>query len=94
MAFINIASVPKYLDELKVLLSGQGLDILAINETRLCGEINDATVSIEGYSIIRNDRSRHGRGTALFVHNNVSYVIRDDLFDSSLETTSIEITNS
>ena len=51
MAFINIASVPKYLDELKVLLSRKNLDLLALNETRLCEEFTDSEISIPGYNI-------------------------------------------
>jgi hypothetical protein len=53
MAMLNIASLPKHLDEIRLLLHDKKLDDLAINETRLAS-------SIEGYDILRSDRKRNG----------------------------------
>ena len=59
--FLNIASLPKHIDELRVLLSDNPLDQLSINETRLDDSVNDDEVYIPGYDIIRCDREHNGR---------------------------------
>jgi hypothetical protein len=35
MGMLNIVSLPKYIDEIRVLLANQYFDIFALNETRL-----------------------------------------------------------
>ena len=62
MACLNIASLPKHIDELRILLSDTRLDMLAITETRLNDIVSDDEVSIRGYNIIRKDRNRNGGG--------------------------------
>ncbi|RMX42805.1 hypothetical protein pdam_00022488 [Pocillopora damicornis] len=57
--FLNIASLPKHIDELRVLLSDNPLDQLSINETRLDDSVNDDEVYIPGYDIIRCDREHN-----------------------------------
>lgn len=42
MALPNIVSLPKHLDELKILLANESLDLLALNETRLDSSITTA----------------------------------------------------
>ena len=44
MASLNITSLLKRIDELRIVLDGQPIDILAINETRLDGSISDQDV--------------------------------------------------
>ena len=41
-------------------MSGNVIDILAINETRLSNEISSDSVRIPGYEFIRKDRNRNG----------------------------------
>ena len=62
MSMLNVASVVKHLDEIRILLSDKKLDVLAINETRLDPTIPDGFVSIDGYDVLRNDRDRNGGG--------------------------------
>ena len=59
---LNIVSLPKYLDEIKILLEKQDLDILALNETRLDNTFTDDLFSIHNYDLIRTDRDRHSGG--------------------------------
>ena len=61
MACLNINSLTKHIDELRIVLSNQCVDILAVNETKLDGSICDIEVTVEGYNIIRRDRSSNGR---------------------------------
>ena len=56
MAMLNIASLPKHLDKIHLLLHDKKLDILTLNETRLDSSISDNLVSIEGYDILHSDR--------------------------------------
>ena len=56
MASLNITSLLKHIDELRIVLDGQPIDILAINETRLDGSISDQDVKIVGYDVIRRDQ--------------------------------------
>ena len=41
MGMLNIVSLPKYIDEIRVLLADQYFDILALNETRLDDNISN-----------------------------------------------------
>ena len=52
MAHLNIASLPKHIDELRLQLTKQPLDILSINETRLDETINNGLIHLKGYSNI------------------------------------------
>ena len=60
MACLNINSLTKHIDELRIVLSNQCVDILAINETKLDVSICDNEVTVEGYNIIRRDRLTNG----------------------------------
>ena len=96
LASLNIASLPKHIDELRVLLSDNPLDILSINETRLDDPVSDGEVYIPGYDIIRRDRVHNGRfggGVCIYVRSNINFSLRPDLSDLHLENLCIEIRN-
>ena len=48
MAMLNVVSLPKHLDEIRLLLHDKKIDILALNEIRLDSTISDELVSIQG----------------------------------------------
>ena len=50
---MNITSLPKHLEELKIFLQQIPFEILSLNETRLDDTIENNTVRIPGYNIIR-----------------------------------------
>ena len=60
MAFLNIVSLPKHVDELRISELFRHFDLLALNETRVDLSISDGLVKIRGYDIVRKDRSRTG----------------------------------
>ena len=94
MACLNITSLSKHIDELRVLLQNNSLDLLAINETRLNETIADNEISISGYNIVRRDRplnGRNGGGVCFYVRSNINYIVRADLVSDQLENLSIEI---
>ena len=83
MACLNITSLSKHIDELRVHLQNNSLDLLAINETRLNESlIADNEISISGYNIIRRDRplnGLNGGGVCFYVSSNINYIVRADL---------------
>ena len=94
MASLNIKSLLKHIDELRVFLNDQNIDVLAINETRLNERIFDQEVNVQGYDVIRCDRSTNGRfggGVCFYIRSNMSYSIRSDLDSQLLEIRFIEI---
>ena len=58
MACLNITSLPRHIDELRIILHSKCLDLLAINETRLHDSIADNEISVD---IVRRDRPLNGR---------------------------------
>ena len=94
MASLNITSLLKHIDELRVFLNDQNIDVLAINETRLNESIFDQEVNVQGYDVIRRDRSTNGRfggGVCFYIRSNISYSVRSDLDSQLLEIRFIEI---
>ena len=61
IAHLNITSLPKYIDQLRLYLINKPVDILGINETRLDDSIDNAEVHIQGYNLHRKDRNRLGQ---------------------------------
>ena len=74
IAALNVASLPKHLDELTVLMQSAPFDILALNETRLDNTIPNSEMGIEGYDLLRRDRNRNGGGVAFYVKNSLNYM--------------------
>ena len=76
MAYLNIASLTKHIDELRVFMADKLLDILDINEKRLHSigpdsSILDHEIHIHGYEIFRCDRNRSGGGCCLYVRSSM-----------------------
>ena len=79
------------LDELKLLLAEKGIHILALNETKLDNNIGNEIISVDGYTLRRNDRNRHGGGVAMYIKEGIKYVVRRDLPIHNLEIICIEV---
>ena len=88
---LNVRSLMKHIDELKIYLDKQQFDIISLNETMLDLSVPNHEIKLNGYEIVRKDRNRHGEGVAIYIPNSINYIIRDDLFDENLETITIEI---
>ena len=91
MACLNINSLVKHVDELRVLLSEFSVDILSINETKLDESIKSSELHIPGFEFIRRDRNRNGGGVGFYIKSSNSYVVRSDLNVVNLENLIIEI---
>ena len=66
-------------------------DVLAINVTKIESSITSGLIRVDGYNLERNDRNKNGGGVALYIQNNINYVVRDDLVPNNLEIIAIEI---
>lgn len=61
--------------ELKLNFSDSKVDVICFTETWLNNTINNTTLNINGYRLIRNDRNRHGGGICVYLKNNLSYKV-------------------
>ena len=86
MASLNINQLTTHIDELRILLANNDIDIIFINETKLNESIQDHEVHIPGYEIIRRDRlTKGGGGVCFYVKNSINFTVRSDLHMDALE---------
>ena len=99
LASSKIASLLKHINELRVLLCDNPLDIiliLSINETRLDDSVGDDEVYIPGYDIIGHNcehNSRFGGGVCIYVQPNVNFSLRPDQVIYILKTYALRFVN-
>ena len=99
MAFLNIVSVPKNIDEINFSMTNKFIDLIAFNETRLDANITDNMINLDGYDIVRKDRSRSGGGVCIYLRSSINYSkvrnilikVRNDLVPTELEAVCVEI---
>ena len=92
MAFLNKVSSLKKLDEINFSMTNKLINLIAfINETRLDPNITDNMISLDGYDVIRKDRSRNGGGVCIYLRSSINYKIRKDLVPPELEAVCVEI---
>ena len=87
----NINSIIPKLTELRNFVQTQNPSALCISESKLDNTISDSEIEIENYFIVRNDRSRHGGGVCIYIHNTLAFNVRHDLNHVKLETVWVEI---
>ena len=58
IALLNVNSLTKHIDELKVFMANKPLDVLAINESKLDLVDSNRLVNLEGYNIVHRDRNK------------------------------------
>ena len=91
LGHLDITSLPKHVDELRLQLTNQPIDIFSINETRLDESIDDGLINISGYEILCKDRNRMGGGVAIYYRDNLNVIGRNELVPDSLEAVCIEV---
>ena len=65
IAQLNITSLTKHIEELRILINEMNFDILCINETRLDKTIKNSEIGLQGYDLTRRDRNRNAGGVAI-----------------------------
>ena len=73
MYCLNVNSVVKHLDELGLLVDDKQPHVLCLNETKLDDTVEDNCIDIDGYQVIRKDRTRHGGEVAIYVHESLMF---------------------
>ena len=94
IASLNITSLVKHIEELRIFLADNMIDVLAINETRLDSAVSDNEVHIHGYEIVRRDRNLNGRcggGICFYIRSCMNFSVRYDLKFDELENLCISI---
>ena len=92
LASLNINKLITHIDQLRILLAHNEIDILSINETKLNETTSDNEVNISGYDIIRQDKITNGGGGVSFcVKSSINFAIRNDLNMDTLENLCLEI---
>ena len=91
IASLNINGLRNHLDEIKFLLNGKGIHILALNETKLDGSIPKDLNEISGYQQRRIDRTCNGGRVSLYVKDSIKMTPRVDVPSEGLERLCVEI---
>ena len=78
----NINSLLPTIDELRNIAKCSYAAVIGITETKLDNTVYDSEVTIDGYSIVRNDRNRKGGGVACYIRSNISYSRKTCLSDN------------
>ena len=89
----NAQSIVTKIDDLTVLLKNNHVDIACITESWLSSSVPDSAVNINGYTIVRNDRSLNiGGGVCFYIRSSLSYKVwADDDEDDDIESLWISI---
>ena len=82
---MNINSLTKHIDELRILLFDYSVDIISINETKLDDTIISCEVHIPGYEFIRRDRNRQGGGVGFYIKTSINFVVCSNLNVANLK---------
>ena len=99
IACLNVRSLLAHMDELRVLLADNPIDVLAINETWLDSTKSDEEAHISGYRIKRRDRAdgqfdddgESRGGVCFYIRENINFSLRPDLSVDQLENFCLEI---
>ena len=94
IAHLNIRSLPKKIDELRLFLRRcRDIGILPLNETWLNDQLPSDEVAIPGFNLFRRDRSssRNGGGVAIYISDKIPAVRRCHLEDMVLENLWLEL---
>ena len=91
IAHLNVCSLLKNIDEIRLLLDEAKINILTMCETRLDGSVSDNEICIDGYNIVRNDRNRNGGGVIMYIRNTVDFKILAEYQNHDLEIICIQV---
>ncbi|XP_065658632.1 uncharacterized protein LOC136083154 [Hydra vulgaris] len=95
---LNIRSINKNFDNLKLLLHDLNHDfkIISLTETWLKSNEKNCNYELNNYVSIHQPRKTHvGGGVSIFIHKSINFILRNDVNvnDTDCESLCIEITN-
>ena len=85
---LNIRGLLSKIDELKMILDECNFDIMGVCETFIDSNVADNEISIDGYSIVKKNRNRHGGGVLLYVKDGIDYSEITELSSEQVESVS------
>ena len=91
IASLNINGLCSHLDEVQLLVNNLGIQIVALNETKLDSSIAKELTNISGYQQKRLDRTCNGGGVSIYLRDSVRFKPRDNVPVDDLELICIEI---
>ena len=74
--YTNVRSLLGKLDELRVKIMTKNYDIIALTETWLTEDIPEQLILLQGYKLIRLDRSSNQRGGGVLLYIKESFTIQ------------------
>ena len=73
LSFMNINSILPKIDEIRYIAKLTNATVIGLSETKLDNTVLRSELEIEGYDLVRSNRSRRGGGLACFVKSSISY---------------------
>ena len=74
---LNVNSLLNKIDEVRQIVNASNVSIFGLTETKLDSSVYDSEISIDGYTLIRKDRNRHGGGVACYLKNSICFNIKN-----------------
>ena len=68
---LNINSILPKIDEIRYIAKLTNATVIGLRETKLDNTVLRSELEIEGYDLVRSDRTRRGGGAACFVKNSI-----------------------
>lgn len=97
IVYLNPGSLRKNMECLKSVIRGANIDIIGISETWFTEEVDNNSVEIKGFKLIRQDRKseKRGGGIALYIQKDLKWNSIETIDDGSkFEYMFINIENS
>ena len=88
---LNVHFLYPKLDEIKLLLLKQDIDILCLCETFLNDTFSNFELNIDNFKMFRKDRNTAGGGLVIYTRDGIPCDQRQDLENESIESICIEI---
>ena len=88
---LNVRSLFNKVSELKIIAKHSNAAVICITESWLNDSHTDASVSIDGYSLLRRDRLSHGGGVCAYIREDIAFNPRNDLASEDQEDLWFEI---
>ena len=85
MLHLNIRSLLRNIDEVKLLLTQNIVHIFSVNETWLDESVSNDEINIDGFRVVRKDRNRNGGGIAIYIRNDLNFKVLEHISLNNLE---------
>ena len=85
LGHINIRSLAPKIDETRLILRDNDLDVLAVSETWLNEQVSSSLLIFSGYQVIRQDRTKAKRGQKTTRGGGLAVLIRDNISVTKLK---------